>query len=396
MIRRTLVTLVLAGAMASVVSCGKKGPPLAPLRPVPDAPASPTASRLGPDVHLRFVVPAQNIGLPGPVEIDRLEVFAVSLAAGAPAPPNRDFLTAKYRVGTIDIRQPEPPGQRAVDPALETRPAPGEPAAFVEPLTTEMLNPPPPPVIAPPIVPVVPPPAPAAAAKVPPPPTYATRIYAVRGVTSRGRPGNPSARVVVPLVEPPPPASEVSVDFTESAFVVSWMPPVAEADGPALLFNVYRAEAPATPITAKPAAAPSLDVPGMAFGVERCFSVRTVVQVAAVTIASEPSAPACVTPRDLFPPAAPAGLNAVASPGGISLIWDRNTEADLAGYLVLRAEAPGETLRPLTPEPILETSYRDTAATPGVRYVYAIVAVDNATPRNTSAESVRVEVTASQ
>lgn len=78
----------------------------------------------------------------------------------------------------------------------------------------------------------------------------------------------------------------------------------------------------------------------------------------------------------------------------ISLIWDANTEPDLAGYIVLRGEAPGDTLQPLTPKPIRETTFRDTTVKPGVRYVYAIVAVDNATPPNRSVPSVRVEETA--
>ena len=103
---------------------------------------------------------------------------------------------------------------------------------------------------------------------------------------------------------------------------------------------------------------------------------------------SDPSPPVCVTPRDIFPPAAPKGLAVVAMDGGVmNLIWDANTEADLGGYLVLRGEAPGDTLQPLTPQPIHETSFRDTTARPGVRYVYAIVAVDRATPPNRSQPS---------
>ncbi|MCC7241646.1 MAG: hypothetical protein IT180_06950, partial [Acidobacteria bacterium] len=43
--------------------------------------------------------------------------------------------------------------------------------------------------------------------------------------------------------------------------------------------------------------------------------------------------------------------------------------------------------------PIRETTYRDLSVTPGVRYTYAVVAVDNASPQNVSGQSNRVEET---
>jgi hypothetical protein len=188
----------------------------------------------------------------------------------------------------------------------------------------------------------------------------------------------------------------LSTDFTADAFAISWVPPVADMDAPPTHFNVYKAEAPSVPLNASPLAAPAFERAGVAFGTEQCFVVRTVTTIAAVPIESEPSDPSCVTPRDIFPPAAPVGLTGVSSPGVVALIWDANAEADLAGYLVLRGEASGDTLRPVTPEPIAASAFRDTTVTPGVRYVYVIVAVDRATPPNTSAHSARVEVTAAQ
>ena len=130
------------------------------------------------------------------------------------------------------------------------------------------------------------------------------------------------------------------------------------------------------------------------FGTERCFAVRTVEITGSIAVESTASPTVCVSPADTFPPKAPASLAAVASEGAISLIWEAATEPDLAGYIVLRGEAPGTTLEPLMSAPVKETTYRDTTVTPGVRYVYAVVAVDGATPQNVSIESNRVEETA--
>jgi fibronectin type 3 domain-containing protein len=97
---------------------------------------------------------------------------------------------------------------------------------------------------------------------------------------------------------------------------------------------------------------------------------------------------------DTFAPAAPRSLAAVAGEGSISLIWEANSESDLMGYVVLRGEAGDATLKPLTATPIKETTYRDETARPGVRYAYAVQAVDAYKPANVSAESNRVQETA--
>jgi hypothetical protein len=80
----------------------------------------------------------------------------------------------------------------------------------------------------------------------------------------------------------------------------------------------------------------------------------------------------------------------------INLIWEANSEPDLAGYLVLRGDAPGDTLQAITKEPVTTNTFRDETVTPGNRYVYAIVAVDRAVPQNVSPQSNRVEETARQ
>ena len=113
----------------------------------------------------------------------------------------------------------------------------------------------------------------------------------------------------------------------------------------------------------------------------------------AVAIEGAATAPICVTPVDTFPPVAPKGLVHIANATGVSLLWEANTDADLAGYMVLRGEAPGDTLSPLTPAPITETSFTDATVRRGRTYVYEVVAVDKAEPANQSPPSNRVEET---
>lgn len=147
-----------------------------------------------------------------------------------------------------------------------------------------------------------------------------------------------------------------------------------------------------TPISKAPLTTLAFTVSGpVKFNAERCFTIRAVDDVAGTTVFGPASPPGCVTPADTFPPAPPQQLVAISGVGVINLIWEPNAEPDLAGYIVLRGTAPGETLQALTASPIRETSYRDQTATPGVRYVYAVVAVDNATPQNVSGQSNRVE-----
>ena len=106
---------------------------------------------------------------------------------------------------------------------------------------------------------------------------------------------------------------------------------------------------------------------------------------------SDAAPPRCTTPIDTFPPAAPTGLKTIPSEGAITLIWNPNTEGDLAGYIVLRASVPAGVLTPLTPVPIQLTTFRDTVAR-GARFAYAVKAIDKA--GNASLESARVEETA--
>ncbi len=99
---------------------------------------------------------------------------------------------------------------------------------------------------------------------------------------------------------------------------------------------------------------------------------------------SAPSQPVTVELKDVFPPAAPADLAAVADAGAqaIDLSWTPDTEADLAGYVVYRrtvaAQAGAGARQRISPPgaPVETPAFRDSGAQPGERYAYSVTAVD--------------------
>ncbi len=399
--RRALLASWLA-LLAATAGCGKKGPPLAPLRPVPAAVETFTARRLGDTVRLTLTVPSKNTDGTAPADLARLEVYGLTLAPDAPELGLDDFLKAATLVDTIEVKPPaRPPAEGAPAPPPDPRPAQGAEVSVEEALAPAVREPFTPktdtraalgrPIAVRTLAALTPDDGPA-------------RTYVAVGYSHHGQRSPSSPRLVVSLRPAPAPPAGLSLTYGETTFTLTWTPapadpwkPIWTVLGYARGVNVYEVKGEGTTVPAplNPALATgdSVDVPLTAFGVERCFAVRAVATEHGQTVEGALSPPVCATPRDTFPPAAPTGLAAVAGPDGVSLIWDANHEPDLAGYLVLRGEATGGPLRALTPSPIRETTYRDTSVRPGVRYVYAVVAVDNANPPNMSAQSAHVEET---
>jgi hypothetical protein len=425
--RRRITLGCLAGLAAA---CGMKGPPLAPLRPVPARVDDLAARRLGDEVQLRLTVPSRNQDGTLPADLDCIEIYAFTddpLVVRRSGPlANRLLLDTATLVATIAVRPPPPPDDEEARPASEPaqapddpRPAQGAVAVVRETITEVALQPvsrprgnddagevaaadATPSILVPAIEPL------AVAAPL-------VRYYTAVGVSRHRRRGAFSARIAVPLGPPPAAPSAVKVDYTESEATLTWnAPPGAPAriqappakgvlrSRPVLgqlepwAFNVYEVSAePAAsgvaPLNETPLESASFVDDRVEFGATRCYEVRAIQTLREGRIESAPSARACVTFADVFAPAAPRNLAAVVSEGAVSLVWEPNSEPDLGGYLVLRGTAPGATLQALTVSPIGETTFRDEQVTPGTRYVYAVVAVDKTTPPNVSKESNRVE-----
>jgi predicted small lipoprotein YifL len=435
----------LAALVAAFVltGCGKKGPPLAPIVRIPAPVTAIQAQRVGSDAFVTVTIPAKNIDGSAPIDIGRVEVYGYT---GRRPPPNARWVEVADLVATIPVIVPlaaDAPASDTTQPVdLSKGALAGSMVTVVDPLTPAKLVP----------GTVAQEPVRGGRATTTPlavttEPDVLHRFYIAIGFSERGRPGPPGTPTDFPLIETPEPPTFVNAAYTESTMSVEWPPsggivgflfdsplpqeeaplnelfePVVIAPVPALnaavlpggpvRYNVYRelapdplafpdATAPVPWATTSPAPVNPAPLATMSFtdtvefDRERCYVVRPIRGMAPNTIEGDPSPANCFTPVDVFPPAAPARLAAVADEGGISLIWEPNAEPDVTGYMVLRGEAGDATLQPLTPAPVAEPRFRDTHVSAGKKYVYAVVALDSRLPvPNMSGESERIEETA--
>jgi hypothetical protein len=126
---------------------------------------------------------------------------------------------------------------------------------------------------------------------------------------------------------------------------------------------------------------------------------RVTVEGKTLELAGELSAPVRVEALDIFPPAVPTGLAAVATTGEngagnapqttIDLSWQPVTDADLAGYAVYRREGDGGWQRISPAGPLVPPAFHDTQVQPGHSYRYAVSSIDQG--GHESAHSVETE-----
>lgn len=187
---------------------------------------------------------------------------------------------------------------------------------------------------------------------------------AVRGVNGRQR--GPFAETMLLVQAPPPAPTGLASSLDAGGVVLTW------TGGAARVYRRSQDGTYAAPLDAKAVPAPFRDAtvtPGQSW----CYVVRAVAGPQGLA-ESAPSTEACVGVRDVFPPAVPAGVAALAAGGVVDVSWSPSTEADLASYRVYRA-SDGAPAR-LAELPAGETRHRDETAVAGVPYVYTVTAVD--------------------
>jgi hypothetical protein len=161
-----------AAAFVVAAGCGRKGPPLPPLRPLPGTVADLEAARTDDRVTLTFTIPAANRDGSTPSVVEHIEIYVVETPAGAPAPTPAQVMTPDHLLTSLDVRPRD--AVRAKGDPPDRRPIPGEKTQFVDVVTGRALD-----------VPDAP-----------------TRHYVAVGLTGNRR-GEPSPVVSVRLSKPP-------------------------------------------------------------------------------------------------------------------------------------------------------------------------------------------------
>jgi hypothetical protein len=348
-----LASCLLACALAA--GCAAPGEPTARHPLVPVAVTDLAARQYGNTFALTFTLPARSLDRENLPEHPTIEIYRAALPPGA-IPDKKTSWRLAYTI----------PSEQA-EHYLR-----GERIEFRDPLTADDF-------------------AHAADLSV----AYMVRTRAAKARASR------DSNVVLARVYPAPEAPrDIHVEVTESALVVTWAEAASPPGASSHSYRVYRGvlesgqENPAQDVSqAKLKTALELVGPSPStefhdahfeFGTPYVYTVRTMAQFGADFVESADSAPAIVTPRDVFPPAAPMDLEITIvpatqqAPAYVELSWAISPEGDLAGYFVYRSDAEGAPGERASTEMLPSPTFRDISVLPGRRYYYRVSALDRA------------------
>ena len=349
-----LLTILVAG---SAIGCGSPGAPGPPSLNLPTPVLNLSAVRIGQAVHLAWTMPTHTtdrIALQHPVK--------VQVCRGVEKSPCAN-------VGSVSLE-------------------PGKDGAFKDELPSNLVDGP-------------------------------DRLlrYEVFLNNHAGKSAGPSNVAYSAAGVSPPPVTGLTGQVRGDGVLLGWQS-IAEPGRP-VFFRIERLQldAPAPQETPKSPLAPAVPAtsqtlvvhgqeggdPGHAIDASALFNHRyryVLERVATIAVSGQsvevqglPSEAIVVATTDVFPPAVPQGLVAVADAvaGAIDLSWSPDSDSDLAAYHVYRRDVHGDSTVQRIASVGIETSYRDAGAQPGHTYAYSLSAVDQT--GNESKRSPEVEET---
>jgi hypothetical protein len=231
--------------------------------------------------------------------------------------------------------------------------------------------------------------------------------YFVELRNSKGRSAGLSNAAAVLAGEAPEPVAGLDAEVRKAGVVLRWNAAAQESAGTAIRLERKLL----TPVAAKPAQGPLappaepverkllVEASGEAglaldrvidkdirFGETYEYRAQRVARVKVdgdtLELNGPMSAPVRVEAADVFPPAVPAGLAAVAvaaesgAEPAIDLSWQPDTEVDLVGYVVYRREGDGDWQRISPAQPVVGPAFHDAHVQAGHTYIYAVSAID--------------------
>lgn len=362
-------------ALLLLAGCGAPGEPTPPSPPIPVAISDLAAQQAGDAVQLTFTLPAKTVSGERLADTPAIEILRGTLKPDG-SPDAKSFRTVETVPGALVESY-----RSAEKVQITNRVSPDDLRAY----------------------------------------PGGTIAYRVRTRASRKRASADSNTVIVRIHPVPERIATVHADVTEPTIVLSWDAPTRTSAGdplpPISEYRIYRGEidpasanaAATDPSQAKwksplaflaSSSSNSYRDTAFDFGKTYLYTVRTVIPADGNPVESSDSSPVIVTPRDIFPPAVPQGLQAAVivgsptNPSEVDLSWSMNTETDLAGYRVYRSEQQGTPGQLVTPDLLLSPAYRDTSVQSGHQYWYQVTAVDRS--GNESAPSVPVAAEVAQ
>lgn len=363
MIRRLSLAVATAAAallaLSGLVGCALAGNPQPPTLWMPEPVRDLSAQRVGNEVRLHWTMPkntTDKVALQGDQRAHFCWTRGAALGPEGKAPP-RPVPSAGL------------PGCRAAGDAMFP---PNRPADFTTQMPADLTGGPPQMV-----------------------------SYFVELQNRSGKTAGPSNPAYVATGSAPAAVEGFTAHTQPKGVVLDWQ---SAAPHPGLVLRIHRAliPSPGSPKPNQSAGTPpapeqTLEVdldktdPGQALDSDAPldhtwrYSVERVQRVTAdqhtVELSGLSSPPVIIDAKNIFPPAVPAGLAAVADEQAhaINLSWTPDSDPDLAGYIVYRRdETAGTPAERISGDaPVVPSTFEDKTVVAGHRYTYAVSAVSN-------------------
>jgi hypothetical protein len=341
--------LAMAGIWG-LTGCAQIGPPLPPELELPRAPTDLKAVRKGNKVTLTWTIPART------TERQRVRYLGKTRVCRS--------LDASLKQCGTSVGEVAPPADFAKKQAAGKKLT----ASYVDTLPVELRR------------------GSASGSAIP-----SSETYSVQVLNLHGRAAGLSNQVRVSLAETLPSPTDFRAQVTAKGVELSWTGVLVQPSANSVRYGyrVYRRDEGGQRTLVGEVNAgteTNLSLTDQNFEWEQSYyyhaeTFTAVAQAGAtdISIDGDDTAEIKVFAHDVFPPAVPAGLQAVFSGPGqerfIDLIWTPVGDADLDGYNVYRHEEGGTAVK-VNSELVKTPAYRDMKVEAGKNYFYSASAVD--------------------